>query len=113
MLAVARAKRCYDELVVADLNRGPRAPPPGGPYDLAVGSGLFMPGHCGPAAFEAILRALNAGGHAVFTVRSTLYAARRDQFAAAVAAAGAELLSDDLWPYYGEIRANVLAVRKV
>jgi hypothetical protein len=49
----------------------------------------------------------------VFTVRSTLYAARRDQFAAAVAAAGAELLSDDLWPYYGEIRANVLAVRKV
>jgi predicted TPR repeat methyltransferase len=113
MLAVARLKRCYEKLLVADLNDPTSSVAEEDLFDYTVSSGLFLPGHCGVKAFSHLLRTVKPGGFAAFTVREGLYARDKLAFADAVIAEGGELLRDDLAPYYGSLNANLVVVSKI
>lgn len=112
MLAIAREKDCYKHLCQVDLNDEHPSLVDEKKFDLVVSAGLFLPGHCGPEALGFLVGTLSSGGHAVCTIREGLYAERRENFLAAAQKAGGSIVSDHIWPYYGEIRANVLVVRQ-
>lgn len=114
MLDEARAKGCYEALVAVDLNEDcGTALASAGLFDFVVGSGLFMPGHCAVHAFGRLLRFVARDGHAVFTIRESLYAKDKVGYVGAVEAEGCRLISDSVLPYYGEIAAHVIVVHKV
>jgi predicted TPR repeat methyltransferase len=113
MLRIAAAKAAYDVLAEADLNDSSSLAVFPADFDLVVSSGAFLPGHCSPPALAALLALLRPGGHAVFTVRSAMYADAGHEFRRIVEGAGASLLCDDTMPYYRKIEANVLVVRKL
>ena len=110
MLAVAKAKECYDNLAEANLKQPLEFPPHS--FDLIIAAGVFLPGHCGPEAVPFMLAPLKDGGLGVFTVREALFAEKGEAFKSAVDEAGCDLLEAELLPYYGEIQANVLVVKK-
>lgn len=117
MLMVAGRKGVYHDLILADLNKGVREALDQsgigqGKYDYVVASGLFMPGHCGPKAFGVLLKSLKVGGMAVVTVREAAYKKGKDEWRKHLEEAGGKLISDDSCPYYGKIKAAVLAVKR-
>lgn len=110
MLTKAAAKRCFDKLEPSNLKQP--LPFPNESFDMVISSGVFLPGHCGPESIPNMLALLKIGGYAVFTVREAFYKEEGVPFRNAVTKSGCELLEAELMPYYGEIKANVLVVRK-
>jgi len=110
MLKVAGEKGCYAELREGNLND--MQPFAGQAFDLILSAGVFLAGHCGAEALGPMLSCLRAGGHAVFTVRSSLFQGKEERFLTAITGSGCELRSASVMPYYGEIEAHVLVVKK-
>lgn len=117
MLTEAGKKGVYKSLILADLNEGVHdALDNSGigqkQFDFVVASGLFLPGHCGPDAFNVLLKALKKNGKAVVTVRQAAYETEKQKWRKAEEEAGAKMISDEIHPYYGNIEAVVLVVEK-
>ena len=71
MLAVARAKGVYEDLVCADLNAELALPDAG--YDAAICCGTFTHGHVGADALKGILRLIKSGGVLACTVHRDIW----------------------------------------
>ncbi len=111
MLHIAEKKGCFDELhegSLKDLQAFDASS-----FDLIISSGVFLAGHCGPETLTPLLSHLCPGGYAVFTVRSSLFREHEASFLSAITDAGCSLLQATTMPYYGEIEARVLTVRKL
>ena len=63
MLAIARDKRCYRELVKVDLT-DPESMP-SAQYDAAIAVGVFGAGHVGPAHLACFFQPVKSGGFVV------------------------------------------------
>ena len=111
MLDVAKEKGCFDELYEGNLQEIDSVVTESN-FDLIISSGVFLAGHCGPETLKPLLSCLRPGGYMVFTVRSSLFQEQKTDFLAAVTDAGCELLQTTTMPYYGEIEARVLTVKK-
>ena len=67
MLAVARAKGIYDDLVEAAL--GARLPFVDNTFAATMTSGTITPGHAPPEAFDELLRVTRPGGTLIYSLR--------------------------------------------
>lgn len=67
MLAIARSRGVYDELVAAELGK----PLPWGDehFAAAFSTGVFTSGHAPASSLDELARITRAGGHVIFTVR--------------------------------------------
>ena len=110
MLYLAKEKGCFDEVYEGNLQNVQTFI--ASSFDLIISAGVFLAGHCNAETLKPLLRCLHPGGYAVFTVRSSLFQGEESDFFAAVKGAGCELLQVLTMPYYGEIEARVLVVRK-
>jgi len=72
MLAVAKRKRIYQELIQADLNAA--LDMPHNRYAGFVSAGTFTIGHVGPQAIGLILPLVKSGGHCVISGNVLHYA---------------------------------------
>ena len=71
MLARARARGIYRNLIQADLNRPIDLPDRS--WDAMVSSGTFTCGHVGPGPFDELVRLLRPGGLMSFSVHAELW----------------------------------------
>lgn len=72
MLAVAREKACYEELVVADMSL-PVDALPGLYFDAAIAVGLFSYGQAPAETLDEILRVVRPGGVIALTMRTDFF----------------------------------------
>ncbi len=73
MLAKARAKQVYRQLITGDVMSGTTLED--GAYEAAICVGSFAPGHLGPAALREITRVVRSGGSIVIFMNAAPYAA--------------------------------------
>lgn len=95
MMALAREKDFYDELVTADINK----PLPIEPVEFILASGLFCEGNCGSHALQTLLGILQKGGYACLSIRKTLFDAENEEYMKAIEKGGCELVECELRPY--------------
>jgi predicted TPR repeat methyltransferase len=115
MLAVAKAKGCYDTLYRAAL--GTRLPFADGAYAGIVSSGVFTTGHVGPEGLDDLVRICRPGGVIVLTVKTTLWS---DGFATHLARLSPAItLIEETQPYVsmpgeaGTIPSLAIALRRI
>ncbi len=75
MLAVARGKAVYRDLIEADLTKPLDIAD--GAYGALISSGTFTHGHVGPGVLPELMRILRPGGLCVFGVKREVYDAER------------------------------------
>lgn len=93
MLAQARAKGIYDDLVTADVTQ---PLPLAGPYAGFVSSGVFTHGHVGPAALEPLMAVAAPGAVFMLAINPVLY--RAAGFDATLAGFGTRIGTVQLTP---------------
>ena len=71
MLAVAKSKGLYRDLLVADLNH--RLPLPDEFYDAVISCGTFTHGHVGAGALDELLRLIRVGGVMACTIHREVW----------------------------------------
>lgn len=71
MLAIARDKQLYRNLIQADLTQPLDLEP--GVYGAVVSCGTFTHGHVGPEAFDALIRVAAPGALFVLSIKTELY----------------------------------------
>jgi predicted TPR repeat methyltransferase len=70
MLAIARSRGAYDELVQAEI--GKTLPWRDGHFAAVFSTGVFTSGHAPASGLDELARITRPGGHAVFTVRDII-----------------------------------------
>lgn len=115
MLALARAKKCYREIVHTDLSK-PNAVPDKG-YRHAALVGVLHHTHAPPEAISGALALLPAGGCVVFTLNDeTLrFPEYTDYIEHLVSAGAVEIVSDEYGPHLPDrdVGARVYVLRKL
>ena len=71
MLDVAKTKRVYRDLIVADLLKP--LPLTEGSYNGVISSGTFTHGHVGPDALDHLMRVAGSGAIFVLTIKQEHY----------------------------------------
>lgn len=71
MLKAAKARGGYNRLVEAEL--GKILPFETGRFAAFVSTGVFTAGHAPATSLQELVRILKPGGHAIFTVRTSIY----------------------------------------
>jgi SAM-dependent methyltransferase len=70
MLAIARSREVYDELVRVEI--GKALPWPDGHFAAVFSTGVFTSGHAPASGLHELARITRPGGHAIFTVRDVI-----------------------------------------
>ena len=81
MLRLAQSRQAYSDLKRATL--GEALPWPDGYFDAFLSTGVFTEGHAPASSLTELCRITRPGGHAIFTVRDTVFEA--GGFAAVIA----------------------------
>ncbi|PXF39661.1 hypothetical protein BWQ96_10638 [Gracilariopsis chorda] len=110
MLEKARNKKCYDKLIVADINHP--LPTEARAMDIAVAMGVFVEGHCDASALPNVLACLRKNGIALITIRSTTIVKFEQEYLQAVADSKCEIVQRDEQMYFGPAKAEYWTVRK-
>ena len=114
MLALARAKNCYRDIVFADLSQEGVVPDRG--YRHATLIGVLHPSHAPPQALSGALALLSAGGCVVFTINDeTLNHPEYEKYVDGLVTSEAiEIVSRDYGPHLPArgVGAKVYVVRK-
>lgn len=111
MIEEAEKKYCFEKLVVESLNNS--LPFTNNYFDVIVSAGVFLQGHCEPECISNLLCYLKPDGYMIFTVRKSYFDHLQDNFIKAIEdSKTAQLISYQEKPYYGEIKAYVLIVKK-
>lgn len=109
MLALAKEKDFYDELVTADIDE----PLPIEPVQFILASGLFCEGNCGPHSLQTLLGVLDKGGYGCLTVRKTPFEADMKEYLGAIEKGGCELVECKSRPYARNREEMFLVLRKL
>lgn len=110
MLDVAKEKKVYVDVKVADLNEPLQLD--GQLFDFIISAGVFLDGHCGPPALVNILDVLAPGGLAVVSVRNESYEDDKDDYSKVISSIGCKVCDNIVKPYFGPVVANYITICK-
>lgn len=111
MLAAARKKGLYSQLVEADLNEV--LPFPENHFDLFLAVGLFLDGHCSPDVLQHIGRCIKPGGIGVITVRRRTFQVREKKYLLSFKSAGFFVVKNFIEKYLsGGVEGNYIVLQK-
>eukprot|EP00737_Agarophyton_chilense_P001145 gb/GEZJ01001273.1/.p2 GENE.gb/GEZJ01001273.1/~~gb/GEZJ01001273.1/.p2 ORF type:complete len:229 (-),score=30.25 gb/GEZJ01001273.1/:1288-1974(-) len=108
MLALAKKRNIYNELLVMDLN----CPFSIQEFDYCVASGVFLEGHCKADALRNILEVLRPGGSASISIRHKHFVADEEAYREAIRKSHCEIVKNDVLEYLTETLANYMVIRK-
>lgn len=111
MLRIAKGRKCYQELTIADLNEP--LPVADESQDFVLSVGVFLKGYCGPRAVPNLLRTVRPGGYFVATIRSASFKEDEEAYMQALSESGFEVIQNEVKPYLGPVTANYLTCQKV
>ena len=111
MLEIAKTKNVYEELKVANLKE--QLPYQEESFDSLVCGGVFVQGHCGPECLPHLMRVLKNGGVLIASVRNEFFKETEEQWMKQIQECPCELKEQAEMPYYKDMTAVLLVIRKV